>query len=668
MIEDNNQEITNRSIELCRRVVTTESFIAEAKEIYGDKYDYSKVDYKNREHQVIVGCSVHGDFKIFAREHLDGKGCPKCAKGEKFIQKLQAKFGDKFLLEKFVYESSTSSVELICPIHGSFSRLPNAILATKCGCPECGNELSRQLQEQAHAEAAERKAEERKKKEEERRHLCEISQYGHFVNHNGKKVFRGYNLTSQKGLECAIEETRNNNTVNWEQARIFFHVWQDSFYISDEFVPGMFEGNDDEIIYSTSVPLQDEMNAEDLVLAAKERFVELLNDGYRPRFFTRASYLMNRLEMGDEYSYDDFDSHVGYFYKYIEILSKTDFLDIEENEKTYRIIRIDKHGFSKPKRNTSSPRVANVDECTRRRRKKVQSNTDLPESFVGIDFETLYSQRVSACSVGMVKYKDGQIVDRYYSLIRPPFEYPGKCGVALTWIHGFTENMLKNERTFEEILPEMETFVEGLPLVAHNACVERACIRDTAEFYGMTTSLDYNNIIDTYPLSKNIEQLQGCEVIGSGTHSLDAVCRRFNVQEMHHHNALDDAEMCGNLLLVFKEILSNNEVVIQPIAREDVAVPKINPEDKVQRMDLENIEDNPFKDKVIVLTGFAKADSQQYAHNLNELGAIIKDNVNKKTNILITGYNAGPSKLKKAEEFGAQIIPENVFLEMLKSL
>ena len=34
------------------------------------------------------------------------------------------------------------------------------------------------------------------------------------------------------------------------------------------------------------------------------------------------------------------------------------------------------------------------------------------------------------------------IVDRYYSLIRPPFDYPGKNGVALTWIHGFTEDML----------------------------------------------------------------------------------------------------------------------------------------------------------------------------------------------------------------------------------
>lgn len=664
--QDDNR--VNRSLELCRRVVTTESFIAEAKEIYGDKYDYSKVDYKNREHQVVLGCSVHGDFKIFAREHLDGKGCPKCAKGEKFIQKLQEKFGNKFLLDKFIYESSTSPVELICPIHGSFSRIPSSILNSVCGCPDCGIELARGLNDKAHAEAEERKAEEIKKKEEERRHLCEISQYGYFISHNGKKVFRGYNLASQKGLEYGIKETRSNDTINWDEARVYFHVWHGSFYISDEFVLGMFEGNDDEKIYSTSVPIQEEMNVEELMLTAEERLVELLNEGYRPRFFTKGSYLMNRLEVGDVFSYEDFDSHAGYFYKYVEILAKTIFLDIEEKDETYRIIRIDRRGYLKPKRNSSLPQVVDVDECMRMRIKQHLNNVNIPTSFVGIDFETLYSQRVSACSVGMVKYKDGQIVDRYYSLIRPPFEYPGKCGVALTWIHGFTEEMLQNERTFEEVLPEMETFVEGLPLVAHNACVERACIRDTAEFYGITTLLDYTNIIDTYPLSKKVEQLQGCEVTGAGTHSLDAVCRRFNVPEMHHHDALDDAEMCGNLLLVFKEILSNKKMVVQPIEKEVAVTPKIKAEDKIQRTDMENVQENPFKNKTVVFTGFAKADSQQYAHQLNELGAIIKDNVNKKTNILITGYNAGPSKLKKAEEFGVQIIPENEFIKMLKSL
>ena len=156
-MSDNSNSQSNRSLELCRRVVTTESFIAEAKEIYGDHYDYSKVDYKNRDHRVVVTCPVHGDFQVYAREHLDGKGCPKCEKGEKFLAKLKEKFGDKFGLEQFVYESSTSPVTLICPTHGAFSRLPNVILNSKYGCQECGNEILRHLQEQAHLDAVEHK-------------------------------------------------------------------------------------------------------------------------------------------------------------------------------------------------------------------------------------------------------------------------------------------------------------------------------------------------------------------------------------------------------------------------------------------------------------------------------------------------------------------------------
>lgn len=141
MTEEQKQ---NRSLEMCRRVVTTESFIKEAKEVWGDLYDYSKVEYKNRDHRITVICPVHGEFQVYAREHLDGKGCPKCEKGKKFISKLKTKFGDKFGLEKFVYQSSTTPVTLVCPKHGEFSKLPNSILSSIFGCPECAKEASQE--------------------------------------------------------------------------------------------------------------------------------------------------------------------------------------------------------------------------------------------------------------------------------------------------------------------------------------------------------------------------------------------------------------------------------------------------------------------------------------------------------------------------------------------
>ena len=57
---------------------TTKEFIEKAKKIHGDRYDYSKVDYKNNREDVIIGCLIHGDFPQRPDGHLQGHGCPKC--------------------------------------------------------------------------------------------------------------------------------------------------------------------------------------------------------------------------------------------------------------------------------------------------------------------------------------------------------------------------------------------------------------------------------------------------------------------------------------------------------------------------------------------------------------------------------------------------------------
>ncbi len=54
--------------------------INQFKEIHGNKYDYSKVNYKNTRTKIIVVCNLkdHGDFKIAPSNHKRGDGCPKC--------------------------------------------------------------------------------------------------------------------------------------------------------------------------------------------------------------------------------------------------------------------------------------------------------------------------------------------------------------------------------------------------------------------------------------------------------------------------------------------------------------------------------------------------------------------------------------------------------------
>lgn len=57
---------------------TTEQFIAEAKAVHGDRYDYSKTQYLTNREKVLIICPIHGEFWQSPKSHLRGHGCTKC--------------------------------------------------------------------------------------------------------------------------------------------------------------------------------------------------------------------------------------------------------------------------------------------------------------------------------------------------------------------------------------------------------------------------------------------------------------------------------------------------------------------------------------------------------------------------------------------------------------
>lgn len=52
------------------------------------------------------------------------------------------------------------------------------------------------------------------------------------------------------------------------------------------------------------------------------------------------------------------------------------------------------------------------------------------QNFVAIDFETAIGKRSSVCSVGVVIVRNGEIVDSFYSLIKPVPNYYSSCSVC----------------------------------------------------------------------------------------------------------------------------------------------------------------------------------------------------------------------------------------------
>lgn len=117
------------------------NFEKKARAIHGNKYDYSLVDYVNNQTKVKIICPVHGIFDQFANNHLAGKGCHQC-KGTKkkttieFIDQARKVHGDKFDYSLVDYVNALTKINIICPIHGTFSQIPNNHLWF--GCEACG--------------------------------------------------------------------------------------------------------------------------------------------------------------------------------------------------------------------------------------------------------------------------------------------------------------------------------------------------------------------------------------------------------------------------------------------------------------------------------------------------------------------------------------------------
>lgn len=61
----------------------SEVFVFKAKEVHGDKYDYSLVEFKRSDRKITIVCPEHGAFEQTPSNHMNGSKCPKCAWDER---------------------------------------------------------------------------------------------------------------------------------------------------------------------------------------------------------------------------------------------------------------------------------------------------------------------------------------------------------------------------------------------------------------------------------------------------------------------------------------------------------------------------------------------------------------------------------------------------------
>ena len=129
-----------------KKMKTNEYFIEKARKIHGNKYDYSKVEYKGMKNNVCIICPEHGEFWQSPLNHLNGSGCKKCGyiniskklknSLDEFIKKAKEIHGDKYDYSKVEYIDTRTKVCIICPEHGEFWQRPQDHLYGR-GCPVC---------------------------------------------------------------------------------------------------------------------------------------------------------------------------------------------------------------------------------------------------------------------------------------------------------------------------------------------------------------------------------------------------------------------------------------------------------------------------------------------------------------------------------------------------
>jgi hypothetical protein len=215
------------------RKKTNTDFIEKAREVHGDTYDYSLVDYKGNKTKVKIICKEHGIFEQRPNDHLSGHGCKNCTfkvhNIVEFIKRAREVHGNKYDYSLVEYKHSLEKVKIICPIHGIFEQPPNHHIARESGCFECGGRKKLNTKEfikrarEVHGDTYDYSLVDYKNSHKKVKIICK--EHGIFkqlaIAHMSKSVGSGCpKCRSSKG-ELAVEQFLKDHSIVYETQKRF---------------------------------------------------------------------------------------------------------------------------------------------------------------------------------------------------------------------------------------------------------------------------------------------------------------------------------------------------------------------------------------------------------------------------------------------------------------
>ena len=289
-------------------------------------------------------------------------------------------------------------------------------------------------------------------------------------------------------------------------------------------------------------------------------------------------------------------------------------------------------------------------------------------TFNAIDVETANADRSSICQIGIVHVHDGEIEDRWQTLVNPE-DWFDPWNVS---IHGIGEDDVRDSPTLPEIRAELRARLRGSVLVSHTSF-------DRVAFERAMTRYDLEQLQVTWLDSAKIARRAWPDQYGRRDYGLKNIARDLDIA-FRHHDALEDARAAAEIVL---RACSVAEMDIEGWLRrvERPVFPSPDGSFSKPSTKREGNVDGALFGEIIVFTGALAIRRQDAADMAAAAGCGVANAVSKKITMLVVGTQdksklkgyAKSSKHRKAEaliERGAeiQILSESDFSELIDAI
>lgn len=266
---------------------------------------------------------------------------------------------------------------------------------------------------------------------------------------------------------------------------------------------------------------------------------------------------------------------------------------------------------------------------------------DISMDFISIDVETANADLASICQIGVVRFKNGEIIDTWQTLIDPE-DYFDMVNVS---IHGIDEDTIADAPKFPDISDVLAMHISGAVVVSHTVFGRRAI---AAAFGRYGIAAPQSAWLDTAKVVRRT-----WSAFSQRGYGLASVAEKLGIK-FQHHNALEDARAAGEVLV--HAVRTTGMTLAQWFER--VKRPINESSAQITHITRQGNPEGPLLGEVVVFTGALSMPRREAADLAAAAGCEVMASVTKATTLLVVGdqdirkFNGHEksTKHRKAEE------------------